>query len=373
MVWELRNKLKKYKEFLFILYMVLFGALVSGGFNSADMVYKVLFGICIVCWLFDLALTDFKLKEILILLILFGLLGITFITNREKTLILLAMAISGAKDVNLDKMFSWALGIKILVSLELYGLVLAGFITNHLDKSVKSGKEVFNYCFGYYCPNHAFMNIFFIALLFVLIFRERFKWYGYLLLTALVGGAYMLFSCRTGMLVWVVFILCIALYCLVRNSSLKKAYLYLFTSVPALMYLMTFILVTLVKKKNRYALRIDELLHDRLSFIVKHPLNQLNLFGHFPRQSFDNGYYHLLYNYGYIFTLLAMVAYVALIIYLIKKEKDYEVIVLGCNAIYIFMEYAAMSVCWSITLVLFSLLIFEKGKEKEKEEKCQIG
>ncbi|MCQ2522731.1 MAG: hypothetical protein MJ123_00205 [Lachnospiraceae bacterium] len=360
---NLRNGLKKYSEYIFGIYMVLLGILISGGFNSADMAYKVVFVICGLLWGIKLLLTDFSVKEIVGVVLIFVLLFVTFLTNREKTLILTAMAITGAKDVNLKKTFLWALICKSITTIELMVLASLGFISNTALMNTKDGVATKNYCLGYQHPNLAFLNVLTLAFLVVLIWGEKLKWYVYLLLTAVMGTAYYVFKCRTGMLVWIAFIVGLIVYKLLKRLGKEKVYLYLFGLIPVVLSIFTAVSALLYKQGNSIMKSLNFKLHDRIAHVAKYPIEGINLFGSHVRVPFDNGFYHLVYNYGFIMAGLFMAAYTYAIIRLCQKKMGYEVLVLGLGALVIYMEFAALSIGQNYSLVFLSLALFGSYKE----------
>lgn len=81
----------------------------SMGINSDDRIYLYVFAVATLFLLLKMAVTDFTWREILIMSVFAALLGANFLRNGEKTLILTAMGIFGAKNVNLDKVMKYAL------------------------------------------------------------------------------------------------------------------------------------------------------------------------------------------------------------------------------------------------------------------------
>ena len=140
-----------------------------------------------------MAVTDFTWREILVMAVLTLLFGVNFLRTGEKTLILTVMAIFGAKNVNLDKAMKYALWEKAVLTVGTLTLAATGVIENEMVTLPKNGEWVEIPCYGYYQPNMAFANIFVILLLAMLVYRDKMKWYGYLIGTGIMYGAYKVF------------------------------------------------------------------------------------------------------------------------------------------------------------------------------------
>lgn len=370
---EFRKKLSEYSDYFYGIYTLLLGVLVSGGFYSEDKAYKLVFCICIVLWLVKMAVTNYSIKEIAAILVLFFLLGMTFITNRDKTLILALLAITGAKNVDLKRVFKWSFWAKLVVTIELILLAYGDFITNAVVTNKKSGKWIDTVCLGYGNPNLGFLNILMIFMLAIMAYGELVKWYIYLIMTGIIYGAYRVFNCRTGFIVWICFVLVMCIYRLIRKFKVGQVLLYLLSLAPIGLCALTGLLLFMHKKQMGIAIRIDNILHNRISLISKGPIKELDLFGCKERVYFDNGFYHLLYNYGIIMAIIFVVAYTYLMFRLAKEKMYNEVMVLFGGALVVFMEFfSAFSVGLNYSLILLSIVLYGnvdvlRGKEYVKE------
>ena len=112
----------------------------SMGINSDDRIYLYVFAVATLFLLLKMAVTDFTWREILIMSVFAALLGANFLRNGEKTLILTAMGIFGAKNVNLDKVMKYALWEKAVLTVGTLTLAATGVIENERMLLPKNGE-----------------------------------------------------------------------------------------------------------------------------------------------------------------------------------------------------------------------------------------
>lgn len=363
---ELRKKLSKYQEIFYLLFLLPMTGMHSMGINSDDRIYLYVFAAATLFLLLKMAVTDFTWREILIMGVFTALLGANFLRNGEKTLILTAMGIFGAKNVNLDKVMKYALWEKAVLTVGTLTLAATGVIENEMMLLPKNGEYFEIPCYGYYQPNMAFANIFIVLLLAILVYRDNIKWYGYLIGTGIMFGAYKVFICRTGMLIWLVLCIMILGYAVLRHFHVEKGYCYLFLLIPIGMAVLTLILPRLAKKNVEFSIWINGILNGRINKIsdVYGQVWKL-LLGQTPQMPFDSMYLTTIYNYGWVLFLMSLVAYIAGMWYGIKKGQYYEVIALGIMAVYGFMELLPMSVVWNLPLLYLSQILFQGKNSKE--------
>lgn len=363
---ELRKKLSKYQEIFYLLFLLPMTGMHSMGINSDDRIYLYVFAAATLFLLLKMAVTDFTWREILIMGVFTALLGANFLRNGEKTLILTAMGIFGAKNVNLDKVMKYALWEKAVLTVGTLTLAATGVIENELVILPKNWEYIEIPCYGYYQPNMAFANIFVVLLLAILVYRDNIKWYGYLIGSGIMFGAYKVFMCRTGMLIWLVLCLMILGYVVLRRFCAEKGYFYLFLIIPIGLTGLTLILPPLAKKNPVFSTWINMVLTGRVDHINWYYEQIWKLIlGQIPQESFDSVYFSIIYNYGWIIFLISLVAYIAEMWYGIKKEQYYVVIALGIMAVYGFMELLPMSMVWNLPLLYLSQILFQGKKSKE--------
>lgn len=360
---KLRRKLGEYQEIYFLIFILAMTGMTSAGINSEYGVYKIIFALVTVILLFKMAVTDFTLREILLMALFTILLGTNLLRNGEKTVILTAMAIFGAKNVSLDKVFRYALWLKAVLTVGTLTLAATGVIENEMIVLPKNGEQVTLYCYGYYTPNMAYANIFVVFLLAILVYRDKLKWYAYGIGTVIMLAAYKLFMCRTGILIWFILCLMVLGYRLTRRWKWEKSYMMLFTAIPVVLAALTLILPVWAGKNQEVSLKLNYYLTGRVQIISSFLEDTKTLLlGHAPRKPFDSIYFHLIYNYGWILFALCLVAYCTGMWYCNKKGNYYGTIGLGIMAVYGFMEHLPLSVLWNLPLLYLSWILFKERK-----------
>ena len=367
---ELRKKLANYQEIFYMLFLLPMTGMTSMGLNSEDRIYLYVFAVATLFLLLKMVVTDFTWREIVIMGVFTLLLGVNFLRNGEKTLILTAMGIFGAKNVNLDKVMKYALWEKVVLTVGTLTLAATGVIENKVITLLKND-DYFNIpCYGYYQPNMAFANIFVILLLSIIVYRDKMKWYAYIGETVIIIGAYKLFMCRTGVLVWGVLCLTVLFYRIIRRFHIERWVMKIFAAIPIVLAWLTLYIPYMAKKDPNFGKRVDVLITGRLRLIglvYDEVWNPTFTFGHIPSQSFDTIYFHLLYNYGWILFVMSIVAYVMVLWYCSEHREYYIMIALGSMAIYGYMEMLPLSVLWNLPLIYIAKNLFQ-GKKLRNEQ-----
>lgn len=360
---KLRKKLSAYQELFYMMFLLPMTGMTSMGLNSEDRIYMIVFAVTTLILLLKMAVTDFTWKEIFIMAVFTALFGVNFLRNGEKTLILTAMGIFGAKNVNPDKVMKYALWEKAVLTVGTLTLAAVGVIENVAHVLPKNWESYTIYSYGYHTPNMAFANIFVVLLLAILVYGDRLKWYGYVVGTVIMLLAYKLFMCRTGLIVWILLCVMVLGYRVMKHFRKEKVYMALFTAIPAVLAVLTLVIPVQARKNAEFNEAINKLLTGRVRLVnaVYDEVWTLWL-GHVPQNSFDSIYFHTLYNYGWILFVLCFIAYIAGMWYCNKKGKFYATIALGIMAVYGYMELLPMSVLWNLPLLYLAWVLF---KEKE--------
>lgn len=365
---KLRKKLGEYQELYFMIFILAMTGMTSAGINSEHGIYKIIFAAATLFLLLKMAVTDFTLREILLMALFTLLLGVNLLRNGEKTLVLTAMGIFGAKNVSLEKVFKYALWIKTVLTAGTLLLAAVGVIENEVMNLPKGSEVLPIRCYGYYHPNMAFANIFALLLLAVIVYGDRLKWYAYVAGTVIMLAAYKLFVCRTGFLVWGVLCLMVLGYGLAKLLKREKAYMTLFVAIPPALAAFTLLLPiwgrtgsAIVEKLNFYLtgrLRHMDQFFDNIGGLI---------LGCVPREPFDSMYFDLLYNYGWVLFVLCLIAYCAGMWYCNRKSCYYGTIGLGIMAVYGFMELLPLSVLWNLPLLYLAWILFRGGVKLDEQ------
>ena len=363
---KLRKWLAQYNEIYYLIFVIGMGMLASFGFNSSQTVYKVVFVAGALMWALKMVTTNYKFREVVFIGVIFALLGVTLLRNGERMLLIPAMAVVGAKGVSVRKTFAYGFWSKLAVTVLTMAAAAADIINNVLLSNKKGSVASENFCFGYAHPNHAYLNLFMMAVMAVVLWKNKMRWYIYIIMTGVMFAFYKLLACRTGLLVWILAAVAFIVYEFVQNTKFRKLYLSLFAAIPSVMLMITFVTAFMYQKGNHIAVRINTLLHDRVSAVAKRlpEIGKIGI-GSVHSRPFDNGYFYLIYNYGIVMAVILLITVTLAILYLVSKKMDYEAMVLGIVCVYIFMEYAAISSIWNFTVILIAQFVFAgKGEPK---------
>lgn len=362
---KLRRILADYQDIFFLTFVLIMFSLVSAGFTSSELIYKLCFAVGACFWGLKMFVTDFSLKEIVITVLLFGYLCFVLLHNGEKTLLFSAMAVVAAKNVSFDKTVRYGFAVKCVVTLSTMVLAISGLIENVLYENTKNSAEVENYCFGYIHPNAAYINIYVLAVLLILIFRDRLKWYFLILMTGVMYAFYLLLMCRTGFIVWILTVCIVFGYRIGNRLKKGTLYLNLLALIPWLLTIVTIITAVMYKNGNQTVKKLNSLLHYRISYTEPYLGKVMyNPFGSSEICAFDNGYFHVLYNYGWIFLIVFLTVLSLALQRLVRKNMPYEAMYIAIMSIYFYMEHGQLSVGWNPGMILLSAAMFDYSKTK---------
>lgn len=357
---KLRKRLAQYQEQFYLVFVLSIVALFSAGFNSTDRVYQVVFCAATLFLLLKLAVTDYTWRELLWMAVITLLLGLTLLRNGEKTLIITAMAVFGAKNVSLDRVFRNSLWVKAMFTVGTILLAATGIIENQARSLPKNGEHITVYCYGYHHPNAAFANVFFIFVIAILVWKDKLKWYAYVGFTLVLWGAYWLFVCRTGLVVWAALLMLVLGYKVSCKLKWEKIYLALLLLIPVVLAVLTFVL-PLVGMENSVVAKLDFYLTGRIKLLIQ-GINNIGfpLLGNISRNAYDSIYFHLVYNYGWLTAIICFPAYLYTMWECKKNDRPYEVIALSIMALYGFMEHWPLSIGWNISILCMARILFRK-------------
>ena len=358
---KLRKNLAQYQENFFLLFVLALGFLMSMGLESQDRPYRIVFAIVSVCWALKMFSTDFTLREIIWMIVITLFLGVNFLANHEKTLILTAMGIFSAKNMSLEKVFKYGFWSKFAATASTILLAAVGIIENLSVTLPKNGVMLQFNCYGYGHPNITFGNIVLVFILAILAYKDKLKWYVYLLFTLILFGAYQLLMSRTGLVVWGCLMIMLVCYKLSLKWKLDKIYLSLFCILPVLLAVITCAVTVFSINNPAFSARINFYLTGRINLIIGALGNMGNiLLGQVPRHMFDNLNFYLLYNYGIVILLFSLLSYTYAMWVCLKQKRHYEVIILGAIVIFGFMEYYVASIAWNLSLLCLSRVLFKE-------------
>lgn len=366
---KIRKKLAEYGEIWFLIYILITGGMRAIGRGVSDMLW--LTGIAFLFLGIKLIVTDYSKKELFWMVTFGGLVILNFLINHERTLFLTMISIYGAKNVNLNKVFFYSLWSKLLlfsgqVALVCLGVIEGGYTEEMPKYSVLQGEwEKYRIpCLGFTHPNYAYLSIVMIAFLALLVYKERLKWLHLGMMTIILFIFYKVLFCRSGWYMWLLTLVIIAAYKIAERLNLKEIYIKLLCTVPAIMMIFSYLVVILMARGNAFAIWVDSCLTGRVKAVVQGCLPGLfKLFANPVRTANEIAYIQLPYNYGWLLFAILLVLYMKTMWLMAKQKEDYYVIVFAVISIYFLGEAVPVSVGWNISLLLVSIVLFQKMGE----------
>ncbi|MCQ2519094.1 MAG: sugar transferase [Lachnospiraceae bacterium] len=449
---DFRKRLGDYQEWFYLPFIIVMGGLMSFGITSEDKIYLICFAVVTLLLGVKVVITDYSLKEITWMVLIGVLLIVNFLINGERTLIVTYMAVIGAKNVDITKTLKLSLWTKLPLTVFRVLLAITGVVENEIIEIPKEGiyvglTEV--KCYGFYSANMLYGNMIVIAMLFFIVYREKAKWYWYVLFTTFFAVAYKYLYCRTGFAIWLGFCFLLALHYILRKTKIGVEFLRFCSFTPYVLMIVTYILTALLSKtyfymeKNRQSdidgvaffqlilksiviavcalvfivlflrftagkykkiygfacdmvapamiggtiwfswlalnsqkIRTRVLTNIHRSFTgrfhhtrIFYDRTGIGLIGNKIRETFDSVYFHSAYNYGWIITVVFLVAYSAAIWHCVRKKNTFGALALTAMAVYGFLEQFPLSVLWNVPLIYISKVLFEEiGESEETDE-----
>ena len=350
----------------------------SLGLGSDDLLFKLLFVAGIGCIAVKMLLIDeFNAKELAIMAVVAPIIILNMLHNGDRVMFLGFIAIAGAKNVDLRKVFK--AGIVIRISLMVYTILTAIFINPSVEdtfarKSLSSFSEVTREgvsALGYSHSNTAFLIGYSAAILIIVVYGEKLRFRHYLAMTAVMSLLFYVFVCRAGFLCWILLMLVIAVYKLIRRGRAKVGFLKLLSLVPVAMCAISIWLSYYATSPENLPLSLGKVIKG--TFFGRFQLAQPVIAGLWREilgtglgvadEWKDIAYVHILHNNGWIISLLFLAVYTATMWKLAKQKKGIEVIILAVWSVYFVAEHPAVSVGQNLTVLLMAGALFTGAEE----------
>lgn len=362
---KIRKKLAEYGEMFFLIYILIIGGMRAIGRGTFDIIW--LSGIAFLCLGIKIMVTDYSKRELIWMAAFAGLVILSFLINHEKTLLLTMISVYGVKNVNLHKVFFYSLWCKTLlfsIKVILAGLgVIGSNYVKDVPKFFALQGEWKYYdvpCLGFTHPNYTYLSIIMSALLVILVYKEKMRWYVWIGISIVLFLFYQVLLCRTGWYIWIITLMMIVFYKAAEKLKLKGIYVKLLCAMPTMLAIFSLVIVILQAERNAFAFWINKCLTGRIQMAVTEALpNLFTLLGNTARTANEIAYIQLPYNYGWILYIFLIVVYTKTMLLFVKREEDYYVIVFAVISIYFMGEAVPLSVGWNTSLLLVAELLFQ--------------
>jgi len=371
MLKKLRHHFGQYAEIFYMLYFLPLAGCVSMGISSSQPAYRLVFIVAVFFLLLKLVLTEYNKKEILLMAGIIALLGYTFYRTREKALIITAISIFACKDINIRKILKYTFFVYIIGMSITISLVLLGKIPGEIHSLSKGGIRYDINDFGFSHPNSAYGHVLMLAFMAIVVWENKLRWYHYSIMTIVMFLAYKVFFSRTGLLIYLLMCMALALFNIVKWWEIKKALGFLWVLLPLGTALISYVLAVLYPRNISFVNKLDMLVTGRINLSAR-ALESVGLswFGTAAKpwagQYFiDNAYLNILLGYGIIVCAVCVISYFIMCYYYwLNEQRYYVLIIMGILSIYLFMEYAPINVTWNPLLLFMAGSFFrDKGRE----------
>lgn len=361
---KLRQKIALYNELIFLLFILPLTGCVALGMSSSDVMYKICFVFSLFWIGLKLVVTDYTKWDTGVMIAVFLLVTGVFLINGERTFVLSALAVAGAKDVDIKRILKYVMYTYILGMALTMLLALTGMGEDSIHALPKAGQIYQVHDFGFDHPNAAYNHLFMIAVLLLLQYSGGVSLLPYIALSMLMYGGYRLLLCRTGWLVYILLGTVLLLRRLLKGKRAYRTFINLWVLLPGIMAVLSICLALLYRGGYWLTDWINQMVTGRL-YLFEQAISTLGIswyapIGEYPYQ-LDNVYLYILLKYGAIVLFVYLSIYMLAMWYLKDKEDDMPVILLGILAVYGFMEYSFINVTWNPVMLYFSSIFIGRN------------
>ena len=296
-------------------------------------------------------LTRYSLREWISLAVLLGVGFLSYRAVDSNNVIRIVMFLAACKGIDIQKALKYIFwvtlgGVLFLIALSIVGALGSIAVTEDFGR----GEIETRYCFGLGHPNTLHTMVFVLMVLGLVIYQQRLKWYGFLLLFLGNIGLFFLTTSRTGLLMGLGALLLFLLlhYC---PALFEKRMVYIVGGLLVLACVILSLAVSTVGiefVEGKYPLlhRIDAMLTGRIyymSFITD--ITRFGLLSNAENSAyFDMGWIRVFYWYGFIPAFLYVAGNLAAIKEAFRKQDGAEMLLFVIFAVYTVMEAHLVSV-----------------------------
>ncbi len=361
---KLRSRVATYQEYFFLAGFLILFSLHSVGLGTTDVKWAA--GIGLLLLGIKLVITDYTKRELLIIAVMLLAGIVPFAINSDKLLILTIVTIIAVKNCEYRKIFLYGAISRTILMAGKIGAVAIGLLPNDYNEgltkySVITRKMIFYNIpnFGYSHPNYLFLGAVSVALMVILVYRDRMKWKGYAVITTLLYVLYRVIYARTGFYLWICILLLVALYQFARYIKKERLFTYALAAIPVILLSGSLMASKCYQEGMTWAMHLNWTISGRLqtSTWKTRPLYEMIL-PQTPWMKLDNGYFYWLYNYGWLITILLIGAIVYCYFLFAKHQLYYEALVIAATTGYLIGEAMPFSTTWNPCVLLLAICIY---------------
>ena len=330
----------------------------------------------ITCFLFliKVCLTRYSRKEYLVIAMFLGLGAISYFVTGRNEMVRIVMFIAACKDVDMKRCLKMVFyltlsGCLLIMLLSVFGIGGDMALTQEYGR----GSVETRYVLGMGHPNALQCMVWALTVLFLYLYGEKMKWYGYLVVLGINVFFFLLTDSKTSLLAAVFAILYASIYRFAKNKMIKK----ICNMTGILLVVGSVAFSVFIAGTAHYVYnydwaidtsstaacfsRLDSILTGRIRSLTDNTrwegtIQTWKLFSE-PANNyyFDMGWIRLFYWYGIIPATIAVIVLMVLLLYCIRKKKYMELVMIVSFAVYTVVEAHAISVYLARNYVLFLL------------------
>lgn len=325
-------------------------------------------------------LTKYSWKEYVTIALFLALGAVSYFVTGRNEIIRFVMFIAACKDIDMQrclKLVFWMTlsGCAVIVLLSVTGIYGAASLTQEYGRG---GVET-RYTLGMGHPNALQCMVWALTVLFLYLYGEKMKWYGYLAILGINVFFFLLTDSKTSLLAAIFGILYAGIYRFVKNKTVRKI-----CDISCVLITLGSVMISVVIADNAYLVynydwgidnsvwalflkKLDSVLTGRIRSLTGNArwegtTQTWKLFSESANDYyFDMGWIRLFYWYGIIPAVIFIIV-LLLILFYCYKQKQYSAMVLIVSfALYSVMEAHAVSVYLARNYVLFLLGAYWTG------------
>lgn len=362
-------KLNQIKEILYYVFYFSQLVCVAWGWGTADLPYKVIFGIGTICLLICMFYTSYSIKEKICMIILSGLAAVAFFRNGNRSLILALMAVFGCKDINIKKILGYSLWIYVVFTALKVSFCAIGVLPNEVLWLPKENGEYYHIrSYGYDTANGLYFHLVVIVLLAAVRYEGRRLWRILLLITVFMFAAYKVLRSRTGFICYLVFLILYLIYHVMKKIRAEKYFLRVLVISPLLLCLMNWLFIWIYGVDNNWVELLNDLVNGRIRLASNAFFEYgLSMLGSRGAGQLDMLYATMLLDYGLVLSVVGIFGYIKALWLLYRRDEGIIIISMTVLAVYSFMEVNAINPIWNPFLLYLAPVLFSHTEDRHKE------
>ena len=333
-----------------------------------------LFQLTFLLFLITVCLTRYSRKEYLVIAMFLGLGAVSYFATGRNEIVRVVMFIAACKDIDMKKCLKLVLyltmsGCLLIMLLSLFGISGDMMLTQDYGR----GSVETRYVLGMGHPNALQCMVWALTVLFLYLYGEKMKWYGYFVVLGINVFFFLLTNSKTSLLAAAFAVFYAGIYRLVNNETIKRI-----CNISGILITLGSVAISVFIAGTAYHVynydwgignsalalflkKLDIALTGRIRSLTGNTrwegtIQTWKLFSE-PANNyyFDMGWIRLFYWYGIIPATIAVIVLLVLLLYCMRKKKYMEIVMIVSFAVYTLVEAHAVSVYLARNYVFFLL------------------